>query len=102
MSSDTVQEAYNKFDFEAFAMKVHPIFVLNKWKWGIVETEDSIPSVLDIYACLRTIAWECLRTVEKNNMTHCDVSTGRLQVRLAKYDDRWCEFLELIPEYSMV
>lgn len=99
----TAKDVFFSFDCEKFAAKVAPLYKVNGWKWGTVNSEDGIPTEQDIAATLHSIAWECLREIEKNAFSnHSCCSTGRLQVRIARYENRWTGALELCPEWQSI
>jgi hypothetical protein len=93
MGYDTAREAWSNLDAEKFALKVAHYFVENNWTWG-----EGVPTASEIAACLSSLAWECYRALGREDKEHSCCGTGRLQVRLVRYESGWTGVLELVPE----
>ena len=75
-----------------FANKTAPLFLHNKWAWAY--PKQHIPSVDDIEVTALTLIHS--RELFTSDRAGC-VSTGRIQVRWVKYDNRIVASIELIP-----
>ncbi len=81
-----------------FSIKLEPIFKHNEWRWVNMEG-DYIPTAENIAITFNVLLTQVsmeFRSRNENN-PHICISTGRLQVRVTRYDSRLIGSLELVP-----
>ena len=89
----SLDETYHELNgkLQDFSEKAEKLFRANNWTWC-----DKVPNKYDIGYTLGSLIYECYQEAKKNK-DHACVGTGRLQVRLNKYHEKWCGTLELVP-----
>ena len=80
-----------------FSIKAERLFKANNWTWGSLGN----PTAMDIECTLERLSWEAYKEAEKDGNHSC-CSTGRLQVRFAKYGRGWTAAIELIPLWNNI
>lgn len=104
MAHETYEEAIQSMltrineprsDGKTFCEKAAGLFAFNKWTWHDVEQ----PTAHDIAAMLSRLAYTAQASLEANDRMNACCSTGRLQVRVTKWDSGWYAIAEIVPDW---